>query len=547
MGQTIHNRNFKPTPRLWLWFCLFIFTLSFAGCTPAAQSAEPAAISATIIADGQQKQISLPAGATVQTALEKAGVALGTLDRVEPPTFTALTSAASIQVTRVREEFEVEETTIAFETQTVYNESLPDGQTMQIQPGQNGVQQITYRRVFENDVEISRTIFKTLVLSEARPEILMVGVQTPFIPITISGRLAYLTAGNAWVMEGTTGTRRPVVTSGDLDGRVFALSANGEWLLYTRKTAPNPAAETQDINSLWVVRVTDENPVPVDLKAKNVIHFADWVPYSQLSVVYSTVEPRSTAPGWQANNDLQRVSFNNSGRVVKQEEILPASSGGIYGWWGTTYAWSPQGKELAYARPDSVGLVDVDTQQLIPLVDIIPFQTRGDWAWVPGLGWSSDSRVLFTVVHTPLPGLSSDEASPLFDLTALVVNRSQAQAIPMVSPSGMFAYPTPYTGENPRLQGQIAYLQAIFSEQSDSSRYRLVIMDRDGSNKTTLFPDSGSPGLDPQKVIWGPQPQGDSDPWVAVYYQGNLHLVNPLTGQSQQVTGDGSIGRIDWK
>ena len=41
----------------------------------------------------------------------------------------------------------------------------------------------------------------------------MVGVQAPFAPISIPGKLIYLTGGNAWMMEGTTSTRRPLVTS----------------------------------------------------------------------------------------------------------------------------------------------------------------------------------------------------------------------------------------------------------------------------------------------------------------------------------------------
>ena len=55
--------------------------------------------------------------------------------------------------------------------------------------------------------------------------------------------------------------------------------------------------------SLWAARLDDDTPLLLDLGVTNVIHFADWG--AGLSVVgYSTVEPRSTAPGWQANNDL---------------------------------------------------------------------------------------------------------------------------------------------------------------------------------------------------------------------------------------------------
>ena len=210
----------------------------------------------------------------------------------------------------------------------------------------------------------------------------MVGVQSPFAPVAISNKIAYLTTGSAWMMERTTAERRPLVTSGDLDGYVFSLSPDGKWLLYSRKSSL-PVA--QEINNLWVISTIDENPKPIDLKTKNVVHFAAWAPGQTNQVYYSTVEPRASAPGWQANNDLFALTFANSGSYIKRDEIIPANSGGVYGWWGTTYAWSPDGKALAYARPDSIGLVNLDKKTTTPLIDLLPYQTRSDWAWVPGL------------------------------------------------------------------------------------------------------------------------------------------------------------------
>ena len=129
----------------------------------------------------------------------------------------------TIKITRVREDFQIEESSIPFERQTVRNESLPEGQILLIQPGSNGTRQVTYRRVFENETPGPRTVFKTITLTEPQPEIVMVGVQTPFTAVTISGKIAYLTAGNAWIMETSTANRRPLITSGDLDGYIFNL------------------------------------------------------------------------------------------------------------------------------------------------------------------------------------------------------------------------------------------------------------------------------------------------------------------------------------
>ena len=518
---------------------LFLFILS--SCTHSNETQE--SITVSVIADGTKRILELPIGSTVQNALDKAEININDLDRVEPPTQTQLTDQVSIRLTRVHEDFEIEEVIIPFSRQTVRNETLPEGHILLIQPGVNGIQQITYRRVFEDEIELSHSIFKSITISEPQPEIVMVGVQTPFTTITISGLLAYLTSGNAWLMESTTGNRHPVVTTGDLDGRVFSLSPDRKWLLYTRGTVNEPSEE---INTLWVIDISKKTSQPINLKVKNIINYAGWVPGSTMTIAYSTVEPRSVAPGWQANNDLHTISLNSNGVILKKTKVIEANSGGIYGWWGTYFAWSSDGEQLAFARPDCVGIVDFKKSELIPLIDLIPLQTRSDWAWVPGLGWSPDHSVLYTVSHLPLSGLTTDEVSPIFDLTSFVFE--EEIIINIISQSGMFAYPvpSPYTQDN---RFYIAYLQAIFPEQSESSRYRLMIMDRDGSNRNSIFPPEGSPGIDPQlkMVVWGPDTGNIDSLWLALIYQGNLWLLNPGSGQAKQITGDGSIGRIDWK
>jgi resuscitation-promoting factor RpfB len=529
----------KISNRFLVTILICIMLIWAAACNTTGTSTQ--SISIIVNADGKQTTVQIPIGTTVQTAMQKAGVTLSNLDRVDPPSFTPLTANSSIKVTRVVETFEIQDNVIPFSRQTVRNESLPEGQTLMIQPGVNGDQQITYRKVTEDGVEVSRSPIKTVVIKEAMPEIVMVGVQTPFTAVPISGNLVYLTSSNAWIMENTTGNRRPLVTTGDLDGHIFTLSQDSNWLLYSRKSSNS---SNDVINSLWAVDVTSTTPKPIDLRVNNVINFADWVPGGGLTISYSTVEPRATAPGWQANNDLIFLTINPDGVILKKDTIIGPNSGGIYGWWGTTFTWSPDGQHLAYARPDGVGLVNIKKNSLSPLLDLIPLQTQSDWAWVPGLSWSPENDILYTVVHAPESGLSSDEASPLFDLAGIVTDSKDT--IDIIPQTGMFAYPNP----SPMLSDkryQVAFLQAIFPDQSETSRYRLVLMNRDGSNRQIVFPPAGSEGLDPQKIAWGPNPSGDTSVSLALIYQGNLWLVDTVTNQAQQITGDGSISRLDWK
>lgn len=526
-------------------FLIGLLLVLLAACT--APQAAPSMIAVRITADGATGDISVPAGSTVQDALAAAGIAAQSPDRVDPPVYTVLAEGTEIRIVRVTEEFFVEQVVIPFEKQVVRNESLPEGETRLIQPGVNGLHEITVRRSFEDGVEVSSGTIKTVVLQEAVPEIIMVGSQTPFTQVEISGRLAYLSGGNAWVMEGSTGSRRPVVTTGDLDGQVFRLSPNGEWLLFTRRSD-----EDGQINSLWASRIVGSEELLIDLGVDNVIHFADWVPNSVLRVAYSTVEPRETAPGWQANNDLQLVSFSTSGWVAKPTVALDANAGGIYGWWGTSFSLAPDGLRLAYARPDGVGVLDLreDVETFLrPILEMAPLNTQGDWAWVPGIAWAPTGNFLFTVNHTAGSGTVAPEDSPHFDLTAVPLD--VGGPLPLARDAGMFAYPVPSPVQvqaNGEPAYWIAYLQAVFPAQSETSRYQLVVMDRDGSNRRTLFPAEGEPGLPPQQVLWSPSVSaGTGGHWIAFLDDGNLILVDSVSGQSFQLTGDGLIDRLDWR
>lgn len=483
-----------------------------------------------IVEDNEQRyQTDVPVGTTVQTVLERLNLSLGVLDRTDPPTFTVLNRDSRITIIRVKEVFETEEVVVPFEQQMVRNESLPEGETRLVQPGENGLQQITYRRLLENGKEVARTVFKIETIREPRPEIVMVGVQSPVTPLELPGSLVYLAGGNAWLIRENSANRYPIVTTGDLDGRIFTLSPDGKWLLYTRQSST-----TNAINSLWVVNLTKEPPQPINLKVSNVVHYAEWVPGTSLTITYSTVEPRNAPPGWQANNDLYRLSFSPEGRILKNEKIIETNAGGIYGWWGTTFAWSPNGNTLAYARPDSVGLVNLKEQVFEPRFFLQPLETGGNWAWVPAIAWSADGYFIYTPTN-------SESDPQFFSLSALSLESDLM--VDVVKNTGMFANPIPQP--NPQSFPQwVAYLQALFPTQSETSRYRLALMDRDGSDQRILFPPEGSIGLEPQRPVWSPS---SSPQWIGVIYQGNLWLVEVPSGQARQITSDGLIRRIDWK
>ncbi|MCX8062253.1 MAG: hypothetical protein N3D16_06695 [Anaerolineales bacterium] len=234
---------------------------------------------------------------------------------------------------------------------------------------------------------------------------------------------------------------------------------------------------------------------------------------------------------------------------------METNSGGVYGWWGTFYALEPRGKRIAFARADGVGIVNEEGGENIfdVLLPLLPYQTGADWAWVPGLTWSPDGQFLYTVDHLSEEGLSNPEESKSFAVTAIsLLTRSP---IHLVQRAGMFAYAVPsqvIQNDQGEPFYRLAYLQAIFPEQSDVSRYRLMVMDQDGSDTLTLFPSEGESGLEPQVICWSPAPMSDSGLYaVAVIHQGNLYLVDVpeqggVNGQVRQITGDGLVSRVVW-
>lgn len=538
----------------WLWATVCALALTACATAtplpPPPTATPPGPLTITVIADGQTRRYAIPQPLTVREALTQAGIAVGDLDRLTPAPFTRLTDGVVITLVRVTQTFEIEQTTVPFEVQTLKNENLPaDSAPLILQPGANGEAEITYRTVFEDGIQVGRSVIKRVLLQAPTPQIIMVGIQKPTTTVPITGTLTYLSGGNAWAVRGNSRQRTPLTTTGDLDGRVFDLAADGQRLLFTRAVT-DPAAAA--FNSLWTLTlitptagITAPAALPLSLPVTNTL-YAEWSPVDAVTrtIAFSTGEKVTSALGWQANNDVWLLRWTADPRVRRPEFqrdlILDASFAGLYGWWGSGFAFAPDGRRLAYAQTDAVGVVDLTTREKTELAPFPAYNLQSDTrAWYPTVRWS-DAEWIFTVLHGgPLDQFELPEFATVFDLTAL--SADTRLAVPLVPRAGMFANPVPGP-LGPAAGGQVALLLASDPKNPLLAPYRLAVMDRDGSNLRPIFPAAGEPGIEPGSLpAWSPDGR-----LIAIIYQGNLWLIDPLSGESQPLTGDGLTKLVEW-
>ena len=509
---------------------LCLLLLLVTACMPAP----PGGLTITLIADGETRTITSEAQ-TVHDLLLQEGITLDNDDRVSPPENSFLTNNLTVRVVRVTVQTDTEERIIPYGRETVRDATLPAGQTRLLSAGVNGLQVDTYAITLEDGVEVERRLIQRVTVRQPQNELLLIGARQEVVAAPISGTIAYLAAHNAWVMRNTSGNRHRLTVTGDLDGRVFDLSADGSRLLYTRAST---ASET--LNTLWLIDTVTANAEAVQLEVENVL-WAAWAPDGQ-TIAYSTGNVREAAPGWEALNNLYTARPRASdGALLNRQQVLGPTAGGSYGWWGTVYSWAPGGQALAYARADEVGILRLSDRQTLTLLQFPPYRTYAAWAWTPTVAWSPDSTSLVTLAHGPAPTGELPEDSPVFDLYAVGIGEENRHitvtlTAELASEVGMWS--------NPSFSPQgdlIVFGRARVPYTSQTSPYDLFLMDCDGSDRRLLFPqDSSEPGLSYPALAWDP-----AGGRIAVVYLGDLYLVT-LDGTARRITDDGSITAVRW-
>jgi len=515
------------------WTAILLFLLSLAACVPDSSHA------VTLVAGGETRTLNTDA-LTVRDLLAEAGIRLDEDDRVVPAEPAFIEDGMTVCVIRVEVRTETEQREIPFERRIVRDASIPAGETRLLEPGVNGVEELTYRITVEDGVEIGRSLARRAMLQEPRTEVILIGLQAELKPVPITGTVAYVANRNIWVMQTTSPNQRRLMHTSDLDSRVFALSPAGSYLLFTR--VPTNTGEAAPLNTLWMIETAAADAEPVQLETESVL-WAGWAPECKVTptgtgcrISYATGSPAEGSPGWKAENDLWLARPRaRDGRLLGQRCIVEPSAGGAYGWWGTTYAWSPDGRSLAYARADEVGVTRAYDGAQTPLARFSPYRTYAPWVWTPTLSWSQEGKFIVTTLHGPAPTGEAPEDSPVFDVCAIAADGTLTAGL--VSEAGMWATPA-YA-----LEGDyVAFGYARSPYASQTSGYDLYLMDRDGSDRRRLFPPEEEIGLEYPEIAWGPG--GDR---LIVVYQGNLYLIHVADGDVHQLTDEGGVTAVRWR
>ncbi|NWF68808.1 MAG: G5 domain-containing protein [Chloroflexi bacterium] len=524
-------------------FCVSLLLLLLTSCRPPE---ERPSLLVSLVADGVERTYAYDYPVTVEQFLIDAEVERAELDRVNPPLYTQITDGMRVTIVRVSESTECQREDIPYQVETIPSEAVPAGEEFLGRAGQNGVREICYRIRTEDGLRLDPVQISSTVITEPQNEIVYVRPSTELDPVPINGTLAYISNGNVWIMRGSTETKRTLTNTSDLDQRVFSLSPDGRRLIFTRDTSGGSAALS---NQLWYIPDTTLDAAPIQLVPTNLL-YAEWLPGAENTISYSTAEGRETSPGWRALNDLwvMRIAPNN-GDILDISEVVAESAGGIFGWWGTRYQWSPDGTQLACARADGVGFVDFEARACVITLSFAYYNTSGDWSWRTTLDWSPDGALLASTVHGLPVGDEAPENSPAFHLT--VTDFEGAFATNLVENAGIWSTPrySPLITlpDSPYPQGYLAYLRARDWSNSinDLAQYDLVVADRDGSNARVIFPQPDQAGLTArgfaQDYVWSPDATQ-----IALIYQGNLWVVNVTTGAAQQITLDGAASKPLW-
>ena len=203
---------------------LWLPVLLFCACSSRIADQE---LLITLVADGSERAILLPAALTVDSLLRDVGIELGELDRLEPASGTLLHDGVRVTVVRVNEEEACERHEIPFQV-LGSSGGLPNRITSNLeQTGIPGEEQRCFLVRTEDGVRRDVVELGRVLIREPIDELWQDNLQEVESPLAIAGTLAWISNGDAWIARGDSSRLLQLTHSGDLDGKVLSLSSDG--------------------------------------------------------------------------------------------------------------------------------------------------------------------------------------------------------------------------------------------------------------------------------------------------------------------------------
>jgi uncharacterized protein YabE (DUF348 family) len=171
----------------------------------------------SIIADGKAKKTTTTA-ANVGEVLKDAGIRLAAADRTSQPAHAPVVNNMVIKVSRVAGKTATVTEGVAFQTLTTDSATLPKGEEKVTQEGVPGETTLTYKLVFVDGREASRTLVSKTTTREPVTEKITVGTKEEPKP-----------AAAAEADSGNTGAAAPAMMNAGMWDKIAQCESGGNW------------------------------------------------------------------------------------------------------------------------------------------------------------------------------------------------------------------------------------------------------------------------------------------------------------------------------
>lgn len=173
---------------------------------------EPLSINLTL---GGEESTFLSKAITVSDLLQEQSISLSGEDYTKPNLDSPLEENSSVQVIRKKTKTEKIEKKIPFLVEKISDNTRTKGEQKIISSGSEGLKEVEYSIVYENDIEVSRTVSLETILEKAKNKKVSIGTKEPE-PVVTSNGTGETRSGKATYYFGPTNAASHIYPKGSV-------------------------------------------------------------------------------------------------------------------------------------------------------------------------------------------------------------------------------------------------------------------------------------------------------------------------------------------